>query len=150
MPAVKSVFFAIIIAGEFSVETQQHTLKHDAVHSMAVITQLAHFSVTALRKVLQARQLQSGKEQVIASNSINLHNRKLTERRWYPTKACVFLLQQSHKRLHLHLDEPWICLQIPNSTPNKQFISEVGAVGEIALQQHPALQTVCQHQSQMS
>lgn len=92
MPALKSVILIIIIAGEFSTETQYHTLKHDAVHSMVVIMQLAHFSVTALRKALQARQLQSGKEQVIASNSINLHNRKPAERRWYPTKARVLLL----------------------------------------------------------
>ena len=92
MPAVKSLILVIIIAGKSSTETQYHTSKHNAVHPMAVIMQLVHFSVTPLWKALQARQLQSGKEQVIASNSINLHNRKPTERRWYPTKACVLLL----------------------------------------------------------
>lgn len=81
MPAVKAVILVIITAGEFSTETQYHTLKHSAVPSMAVIMQFARFSVTALWKALQARQLQSGKEQVKASNSINLHNRKPTERR---------------------------------------------------------------------
>lgn len=119
MPAVKSVTLVIIIAGEFSTETKYHTLKHDAVHSMAAIMQLVLLSMTGLWKALQARQLQSGKEQVIASNSINLHNRKPTERRWYPTKAYALPLQMSHNRLHLHLDEPWICLQIPNGTSNK-------------------------------
>jgi len=87
MPAVKSVILVISTAGEVSTETQYHTLKHDAAHSMACA-----FRCDGLWKALQARQLQSGKEQVRASNSINLHNRKPTKMRWYPTKACVLLL----------------------------------------------------------
>lgn len=112
MPTVKSVILVIILTGEFSTETQYHNLKHNAVHSI----QLVHFSMTMLWEALQARQLQSGKKQVIASNSISLHNRK-PERRLYPPNACVLPLQVSNKRVHLHLDNPWICLQI-----SKQYI----------------------------
>lgn len=87
MPAVKSVILVIILTGEFSTGTQYHTLKHNAVHSI----QLVHFSMTVLGEALQARQLQSGKKQVTASDSISLHNRK-PGRRWYPSSAWVLPL----------------------------------------------------------
>lgn len=86
MPAVKSVIL-VIVTVEFSSETQYQTQKHSAVYSI----QLVHFSLTILWEALQARQQQSGKKQVTASNSISLHNKK-PERRWYPTNGCMLPL----------------------------------------------------------